>query len=419
MEISNTPPPLDNQDSIKKPRTRAFLHSYIHSQSDEYQTPPLLPSSSSSSTVQSPRSNQSRKRPRHGQDQDEYKPSTAPIGSVFNKTWNLYKTTPFFNYDQSQCSTYEQELLTFIAANAANFSSSTLASKAGGASFLNGGDRAFPVQIDSAGHDIIETLENPGDIKSIEIQLLNPAGEDAKEPIIVDVVNENAADDNQRGTAGQIPNQTAQKDSLLITLTVKPKGKVKDQQYYCAIILDKLQDVKSQRSSDFTHFSLVFLKTPVVFGQLILQWLERKFDCRICRLLFQTFELRKVVDSSLEDMYREAQGRQADRKSRSIELTYALPQAVEGLRTITVSVQPDEARQLLTSRVDESRAGFLDGLEAHCSQSLKIDFGRLELTRAGCTAWYIASEGKAKIFDTIEDRYSLSELLKNIGRCGT
>jgi len=28
---------------------------------------------------------------------------------------------------------------------------------------------------------------------------------------------------------------------------------------------------------------------------------------------------------------------------------------------------------------------------------MKIDFGRMELTRAGCTAWYIAGEGKAKV----------------------
>lgn len=44
-------------------------------------------------------------------------------------------------------------------------------------------------------------------------------------------------------------------------------------------------------------------------GQLVTQWLERKFDCRVCRLLLQSYELRGIVDSSLDVMYNHSQGR--------------------------------------------------------------------------------------------------------------
>lgn len=50
-----------------------------------------------------------------------------------------------------------------------------------------------------------------------------------------------------------------------------------------------------------------------------------------------------------------------------------------------------------TSRVEDSETGILDGIEAHCSDSMKIDFSRLVLSRAGCSSWYIASEGKIKV----------------------
>ncbi|GJJ70100.1 hypothetical protein EMPS_02449 [Entomortierella parvispora] len=387
--------------SIRKPRTRATLHSLIHNPSQERD--------SATTDSQSPRAHP-RKKARH-EDQDDTETTSASKDAMFNKTWNLYRTTPFFHHDQSQYSIYEQELLSFIAANAVNFASSALNPQPGSdTSALINSNRAFPVQIDSAGHNIIETLDHPGDIKSVTFERLILEDPKADE--------EQGQDQNQ----DQHPDQSRRdqhKDSLLITLTIRPKGKVKDQVYYCALMLDRTHDKdRPAARSEFTHFNLVFLKTSAVIGQLVLQWLERKFDCRICRLLFQTFELRKIVDSSLEVMYKHAEGR-AEKKGRSIELTYALPPAATGLKTITVSLQPDEARQLLMSRLEQSRAGILEGLEEHLSRSMRIDFGRMELTRAGCTAWYIAGEGKAKIFEAIEDRYSLLDLLQSIGRCGT
>lgn len=119
-----------------------------------------------------------------------------------------------------------------------------------------------------------------------------------------------------------------------------------------------------------------------------------------------------------------------DKANRPIELTYALPAELSGLKTISVTIPAAEARQLLArfdpqyperhtcggnfallaviqthryffslfvSRKAGSQAGILEGIEDHCSDSMKVDFGRLDLTRAGCAAWYIACEGKLKV----------------------
>ncbi|KAI1310249.1 hypothetical protein EDD11_003834 [Mortierella claussenii] len=257
--------------------------------------------------------------------------------TLMNKTWIIHKTTPFYNFDASDYAKYEVELLTYIAANARILSSSALAHQThiGTSTFVNE-DRRFPGQIDSAGANIVESLDDPGDITRVQFELLS-------------------LDDD---TDDRVPSD--------------------------------------MRRSAFTNFSLILLKTPVVIGQLVTQWLERKFDCRICRLLLQSFELRRIVNSSVDAMYNHAQGK-GDMKERPIELHYTFPVAVEGLRSVSVSLPPDEARQLLVSREEDSKAGFLDGVEAHCSTSMKIDFGRLNLSRAGCASWFIASEGKVKL----------------------
>ncbi|CAO3567246.1 unnamed protein product, partial [Mortierella alpina] len=262
-------------------------------------------------------------------------------------------------------------------------------------------DRVFPSQIDSTGQNFVENADVPGDIKSIEFQLLD-------------------LDDEAEGEHGISDRQNARitKHSIMITITLRPKGKAKDQLYFCTAIMDQTHQNRDQASPGFTHFSMVLLKAPATLGQLVIQWLERKFDCRICRLSLQTYELRKVVNSSLEAAYNHAQGRD-DKRPRPIELHYALPHTIADLKSVSVSVSAEDARQLLVSRVEGATASLLEGVEAHCSESMKIDFERLRLTRAGCSSWFIASEGKVKIFPDIVDQHSLQDFIQAIGRCGT
>ncbi|KAF9955440.1 hypothetical protein BGZ72_003749 [Mortierella alpina] len=216
-------------------------------------------------------------------------PETA---SLFNKTWNIYKTTPFYSFNKSHLSIYEGELIAHLAAHAKNLSTSALAAHTDAAFATIVRDRVFPSQIDSSGHNFVETADIPGDIKSIEFQLLDLNDE-----------AEQVHDINDKQNAG------VTRHSIMITITLRPKGKAKDQLYFCTAIMDQAHNHKVQDGVGFTHFAMVLLKTPVMLGQLVIQWLERKFDCRICRLSLQTYDLREVVNSSLEAAYNHAQGR--------------------------------------------------------------------------------------------------------------
>lgn len=109
---------------------------------------------------------------------------------LLNKTWNLYTTTPFFKFDLQHCETYQSELQAHIGANARNFTSAS-----------GGGDLYFPKQIDGDGQNIIETLDDLGDVKKIELQVLD-------------------LDETERD-ADATPRK---QESLLITITVRPKG---------------------------------------------------------------------------------------------------------------------------------------------------------------------------------------------------
>ncbi|KAF9116282.1 hypothetical protein BGX27_003875 [Mortierella sp. AM989] len=385
------PTPLNG---LAQHRTRNVLRSTINSALEAETLYPLKTS------IQSQTSSQSLT----GEGQEVVAAASSSI--MFGKTWNTHKTTPFYNFNLLQCHIYEAELLAFIVANARNMSSSALVQQTpSGMSTFTTGNRQFPGQIDGSGQNLIDSLDDPGDITGIEFQPMS-----IDDTVYMDLDEETQNESNHKNR-----NQS----SLMISITVKPKGKTREQVYFCAVILDKSNESRDiSVSAAFTHFNLVLLKAPAVIGHLLIQWLEKKFDCKICRLLLQSYELRRIVNSSMEIMYNHAQG-QSVKKSRPIELHYTFPDGVSGLKSISVSLPPDEARQLLVSREEGSDSGFLDGIEAHCADSMKIDFDRLNLTRAGCSSWYIASEGKVKIFPAISEQHSLGDFVHKIGYCGT
>ncbi|KAF9340625.1 hypothetical protein BGZ91_001093 [Linnemannia elongata] len=399
---ANTTSQRNNQNTDSAIRTRHVLGSVIRPssvRSDLLPPPSRLSPLSNRSSPQPSNHPYNRPPGKNGSDPIEA-PRPLPSSFLHNKTWIIHKTTPFYNYDKRQWTRYEGELLTYIAANAKNLASSALAAptQRGAAATILNRSGPFPGQIDSSGNNVVETMDEVGDIRGVVFQVVSM---------------NNTVDDLDE----EVPGGVASTDALVITVTVKPKGRVRDQPYYCVIVPDQRQKNTSLNQA-FTHFGLVLFKAPVMIMQLVSEWLERRFDCRICHLTFQRFELRKIVESALEISYNQPQGHN-HAKERPVELYYLLPQAVVGLKMISISLAPDDVRQLFVSREKDSKAGILEGIETHCSESMKIDFTRLALSRAGCSSWYIASEGKIKMFPDIETRYSLPNFIQAITVCGT
>jgi hypothetical protein len=135
---------------------------------------------------------------------------------------------------------------------------------AGMSTFFNGA-RRFPGQIDGSGRNLIETLDDPGDITNIEFQQLT-LGDTAQ-------VSDDGAPQQQSLDAN-----SSKGHSLAITITVRPKGKARkvmstwdgactcsattttevlimftgktrEQLYYCAIMKDQLSVDKKKSST--------------------------------------------------------------------------------------------------------------------------------------------------------------------------
>lgn len=276
---------------------------------------------------------------------------------LYNKTWNIHKTTPFFNYDKHQRTQYEGELLTYIAANARNFVSSALTGpyqNGAAATIVNRTGGAFPGQIDSSGNNLVETLDEVGDIRGVTFQLLNMKDlQDSDEERVGEMVDNdsivvtvtvrpkgNTELMSHHGFVRENEGYSLLYGLIILIFVYSPLGRTRDQPYYCVIAPDQRHHETSQtqgtsarhyncnwmkpalspirkvtnitnktyRPIAFTHFGVILFKAPVMIVQLVNQWLERRFDCRICHLVFQLFELRKIVESALEVSYNRPQG---------------------------------------------------------------------------------------------------------------
>lgn len=82
--------------------------------------------------------------------------------------------------------------------------------RVGKSTFFNG-TRRFPGQIDGSGRNLIETLDDPGDITNIEFQLLT-----------LDDTGQLSDDEREPSLDANRPSH-----SLAITITVRPKGKAR------------------------------------------------------------------------------------------------------------------------------------------------------------------------------------------------
>ncbi|KAF9436373.1 hypothetical protein BGZ76_004164 [Entomortierella beljakovae] len=165
-------------------KTRGILKSLMHSESN------LVALESSSQSTLMPKITLDEER-------------TASNLTLFSKTWNIHKTTPFYNFRIDQLETYENELVSYIVANARSISSSILSQQNG--TFVTG-NRKFPSQIDGAGQNVIETVDDIGDITAVKFQVLSLEDEDQMD-----------VDDNN------VQDETTQY-SLLISITIKPKA---------------------------------------------------------------------------------------------------------------------------------------------------------------------------------------------------
>ncbi|KAG0254299.1 hypothetical protein DFQ27_006934 [Actinomortierella ambigua] len=299
---------------------------------------------------------------------------TTPLDStiLYSKTWRLHRTTPFYRYDPRQAARDGSELLSYMTANtpklamadtaAAHAAASVTASgdgesgnsgqpvsilaAAGGAlsalSITERASRPFPPQINQDGESVVETVDVVNEVKSVVVQPLDLGSEEEEE--------------EEEGVRKYPSN------AFIISIVISYRGKTADQTSYVAIIDDSSRRANTideeattnDRPSPFTPFALVMTKAPAALSALVMEWLERKYDCRICPLVFPTYELRSFVNHWLEYLYG-GDGRNDDdvvqvlkkAKVKQVEMHYGFPAGVQGLKMISISLASEDVREML------------------------------------------------------------------------
>ncbi|XP_072015052.1 centromere protein L-like [Amphiura filiformis] len=143
---------------------------------------------------------------------------------------------------------------------------------------------------------------------------------------------------------------------------------------------------------------VLIMKGTVAVSTCVIKWLESQFDCHIKRMTFNQMKLAWIIPiwagAGLEDV------------SKPIELQYTVPKDIEGLNTITLTVEHQDAQTLWESVHDgssnevsgEEIAAFIKSLEAHFFYHFKIHLEGMSLTRIGTPLAFMGCEGRIKIF---------------------
>ncbi|XP_070575593.1 centromere protein L-like [Ptychodera flava] len=197
-------------------------------------------------------------------------------------------------------------------------------------------------------------------------------------------------------------------EAIEITVRAKPpngskEGKVIFTGILCSVEIDT-DFIAKQKS--FVHLPVLLVKGTVAVTRHVISWLQTQFDCCINNMRFPPMELAWMAamwsgltgddeNNSVMTMM----------KAHPLELLYTLPEEVKGLNTISMTIAAKDVKMIWDSIHDgssddftiEEMSAFIQGLESHFYFHFKIKLAALMLSRIGCNAAFVGTEGRLKI----------------------
>ncbi|XP_038066526.1 LOW QUALITY PROTEIN: centromere protein L-like [Patiria miniata] len=192
---------------------------------------------------------------------------------------------------------------------------------------------------------------------------------------------------------------TSPDDPEAVELTIKAKGRSRvSARIICNAILCSVgSEHRDELAERLTMLPVLLVKGTAAVTRYVISWLQAQFDCHIRKMTFNPMALVWMVSMWA--------GISTGDKSKTVELLYTLPKAVEGLSRITLTIDATDAKTLWDSVHDEESVdftadevtAFIKALEAHFFHHFKIHLAALTLSRIGTPIVYIGSEGRLKI----------------------
>ncbi|RIA83485.1 kinetochore complex Sim4 subunit Fta1-domain-containing protein [Glomus cerebriforme] len=287
----------------------------------------------------------------------------AELGSdVFiNKTFLLYRCTPFYKFEQINFAQYGKELHNFITGQMLN---------------------RVPLDCDiEEDNDFI----SEGKIVEIFISKIKLSGWD--------------------GTNGM---------PVGVEIKFKPKGPAKEQIFHLIFLPSIVSRDFVPEKSPFNHYPVILIKAPQRLANIAIGWFETRFDCRICRYRLQSSYLKKCVEIlanisfTCDDFI----------QTKPLELTYTIPDISEikniKLRMSLVDIKRLYDRSREQSIVLQQTLSITEGIEEHFFECLRIKLSLLTLAKINDNTALIAGEGKLKIFAGLLSAALTASLLKQL-----
>lgn len=195
----------------------------------------------------------------------------------------------------------------------------------------------------------------------------------------------------------------ADREAIQITLTqksnnVKDNGEPRVALTAVLCSVDCREDVTRAVCGPFSMLPIMLVKGPLGLTGHLIPWLQTQFDCKI--------DLAKFSPTCLSWMVAMWAGYTPEKGGRAVELCYSVPKEVEGLSTITMTVDPKSCKTLWDSLHEETNQSFsenevvtfIKSLETHFYHHFKVNLTAMSLTRIGTSTAYIGSDGRLKIF---------------------
>jgi hypothetical protein len=170
---------------------------------------------------------------------------------------------------------------------------------------------------------------------------------------------------------------------------------------YKAILLGNAS--RKSSTNGFTAFPLVLIKMPVALRQLFLNYLANTFDSRVIAMKLRPNLLSSILEKILEPPT------EATRFSRGLQLSLAFPSVAPNLKSIDISLAPDDLDCFMKHDVTSQRTkkGPVTGpvtaaLAAYLSNTLALDFEHpaVVLDKFVLGPFAFTSEGKVKITES-------------------
>ncbi|GFR74642.1 centromere protein L [Elysia marginata] len=159
--------------------------------------------------------------------------------------------------------------------------------------------------------------------------------------------------------------------------------------------------IPEQLQNRFTFYPVALISGNKARSAVLLEWLEKHFDCHS--------DVLTLSDNDLKFMLVLSSAFMTDMKGPPVLLQYSLEDVCEGIGSINCKLDTDYCKQLWERLFSTSIAEkeeifkdevhlFMDHLEELLEHLMRIFFKKLTLSEVGTSAAYVSHLGKIKIF---------------------